>query len=97
RSPNRWNEEKRLLLSRANLFLRPSIREGYGIVVIAANACGTPAIGWSAPGVPDSIIAGKTGSLVPFDDTVALADTIVKLLMGNPQRLAELSRAAIAW
>jgi len=97
RPPNRWNEEKRLLLSRAHLFLIPSIREGYGIVVIEANACGTPAIGWSVPGVQDSIIDGKTGSLVPFDDTVALADTIVKLLMGNPQRLAELSRAAIDW
>ncbi len=97
RPPNRWNEEKRFLLSRAHLFLIPSIREGYGIVVIEANACGTPAIGWSVPGVQDSIINGKTGLLVPFDDTVALAQTMVKLLTGDPQRLAELSRAAISW
>src|SRR6266566_4792197 len=80
RVPNTWNAEKRFMLSRSHILLIPSIREGYGIVVIEANACGTPAIGWAVPGVQDSIVDGKTGLLVPFGDVQFLADSIVKVL-----------------
>src|SRR5260370_9245349 len=61
RLPNNWNAEKKVMLSRSHLLLIPSVREGYGIVVIEANACGTPAIGWPVAGVHDSIIDGTTG------------------------------------
>src|SRR5207244_3074787 len=84
-------------LSRSRLLLIPSVREGYGIVVIEANACGIPAIGWAVPGVQDSIVDGKTGLLVPFGDTRALAETIVNCLSAEPQRIAELSIAAVDW
>jgi glycosyltransferase involved in cell wall biosynthesis len=65
--------------------------------VIEANACGTPAIGWAVPGVRDSIVDGKTGLLVPFDDTQALAQTIVKFLSKESTQIAEMSGAAIDW
>jgi glycosyltransferase involved in cell wall biosynthesis len=97
RAPNQWNDEKRLLLSRSHLLLIPSVREGYGIVVIEANACGTPAIGWAVPGVQDSIVDGKTGLLVPFEDTQALAQTIVRFLSKESTHIAEMSGAAIDW
>jgi glycosyltransferase involved in cell wall biosynthesis len=96
RAPNSWNEEKRTLLSKSHLLLVPSIREGYGIVVIEANACGTPAIGWAVPGVKDSILDGKTGLLVPFGDVDALAKTITKCLSESQLR-GELSRSAVGW
>ena len=96
RVPNTWNEEKRTLLSRSRLLLVPSVREGYGIVIIEANACGTPAIGWAVPGVQDSILDGKTGMLVPFGDVDALATTITKCL-SEPQITENLSRSAIDW
>ncbi len=97
RSPNKWNDEKQTLLSKSHILLIPSVREGYGMVVIEANACGTPAIGWAVPGVCDSIVNGKTGLLVPFGDTRALAETIVNCLSAEPRELAELSRAAVGW
>jgi glycosyltransferase involved in cell wall biosynthesis len=97
RVPNNWESEKRVLLSKSHLLLIPSIREGYGIVVIEANACGIPAIGWEVPGVQDSIIDGKTGLLVHFGDTRALAETIVSCLSAEPRKIAELSKAAVEW
>ncbi len=97
RRPNSWDAEKRELLSKSHLLLIPSIREGYGIVVIEANACGTPAIGWAVPGVQDSIVNGKTGLLVPFGDVRALGETMAKLLGGDPTRLRDLSHPAIEW
>ena len=97
RSPNTWNVEKQSLLSKSHILLIPSVREGYGMVVIEANACGTPAIGWDVPGVCDSIINGKTGLLVPFGDTSALAKTIVSCLSGERRNIVEMSKGAIDW
>jgi glycosyltransferase involved in cell wall biosynthesis len=97
RAPETWNAEKRFLLSRSHLLLIPSVREGYGIVVIEANACGTPAIGWAVPGVQDSIVDGKTGLLVPFGDTRRLGETIAKLLESDSPQLRNMTRPAIEW
>ncbi len=65
----RVNDDKKYeLLRRAHVLLAPSVREGWGISVIEANASGTPAVGYAVPGLRDSIRDGKTGYLVtPFD------------------------------
>ncbi len=97
RVPNTWNAEKMVMLSRSYLLLIPSIREGYGIVVIEANACGTPAIGWAVPGIKDSIVNGKTGLLVPYSDVPALGETIAKVLEKESTQLNDLSQPAIDW
>lgn len=65
------------LLSRAHFLLVPSIREGWGQVVIQANACGTPAIGYDVPGLRDSIIHNKTGILVK--DYQEMAKVVLEL------------------
>src|SRR6266699_685030 len=97
RLPNTWDDEKRALLSRSHLLLIPSVREGYGIVVIEANACGTPAIGWAVPGVQDAIVNGKTGLLVPLGDIRGLGETIAKVLGKESTQLNDLSQPAIGW
>ena len=97
RKPNTWDPEKRVLLSKSHLLLIPSVREGYGIVVIEANACGTPAIGWTVPGVQDSIVDGKTGLLVPFGDIRRLGETIAKLLGSGSLQLKAFTQPAIDW
>jgi glycosyltransferase involved in cell wall biosynthesis len=86
RVPNNWESEKRALLAKSHLLLIPSVREGYGIVVIEANACGTPAVGWKVPGLLDSIIDGKTGVLVPFDNVALLGEQISDLLQDDDRR-----------
>ncbi len=62
---------KQDLLQRAHFLLVPSIREGWGLVVIEANAAGTPAIGYRVKGLMDSIRDGRTGILV--DDPASMA------------------------
>src|SRR5205807_573000 len=96
RTPNTWNDEKRTLLSKSHLLLVPSVREGYGIVIIEANSCGTPAIGWDVAGVQDAIVDGKTGLLVPFGNVGALATTITKCL-SESQIIEGLASSAINW
>jgi glycosyltransferase involved in cell wall biosynthesis len=68
------SEAEKLRLFRtawANVF--PSPKEGWGITVMEAAACGTPSIASDSPGLRDSVRAGSTGWLVPHGDAAALA------------------------
>jgi len=61
--------------------------EGLGMVVLEAAATGVPVIGSRIGGIPECIIDGQTGFLVPQRDTGALADRISKLLDDPARRL----------
>ena len=82
--------------SAADLFVMPAREappdvEGFGLVFLEANACGTPAVGARAGGVPDAIVDGETGLLVPPSDPAALGSALASLLQ-SPERLAALGR-----
>jgi glycosyltransferase involved in cell wall biosynthesis len=58
-------QEKLRLMTEAHVLLMTSVREGWGLVVTEANACGTPAIVYDVPGLRDSVRNGETGLVVP--------------------------------
>ncbi len=84
-----------------DIFVFPSIvdskgeSEGLGIVAIEALAHQKPVIATGNGGIPDIIIANKTGLLVPEKDVTALAQAIVELL-ANPQQAAAMGKAGLA-
>ena len=53
--------------------------EGFGLVFLEAQACGTPVVGTNTGGIPDSIRHGKGGWLIPEDDAGALVRILVSL------------------
>ena len=57
-------KKKYEILKKIHFLLVPSIIEGWGQVVIQANAMGTPVIGYNTKGLKDSIKNGVTGYLV---------------------------------
>jgi glycosyltransferase involved in cell wall biosynthesis len=81
--PNRWRRE---LLKRAWVLVNPSVREGFGLNVIEANAFGTPCVAYDVPGLRDSVKNGETGLLVKSGDIKALADEIVRILSDEKLR-----------
>lgn len=81
-------QEKRTLFQRAWLMVNPSMKEGWGITTIEANACATPVIGSDVPGLRDSIVNGQTGELVPYGNVTTLADHIKTYLADEPRRVA---------
>lgn len=66
----------------ASMLVLPTLTvvEGFGMVLIEANACGKPVIGSKIGGIKYVIKDGETGLLVPPGDPDALADAIMKLL-----------------
>jgi glycosyltransferase involved in cell wall biosynthesis len=74
------SEERKIDLMRsawANIF--PSPKEGWGITIIEAAACGTPSLASDSPGLRDSVCHGETGFLVRHGDINGLAARLVEL------------------
>ncbi|MEM2950634.1 MAG: glycosyltransferase family 4 protein [Nitrososphaeria archaeon] len=90
------NEERRNLISKSWVLVNPSIREGFGLNIIEANALGVPCIGYDVPGLRDSIINEETGFLVQSGNIEILAQKIVQLLTDNNLRIM-LSKKALAY
>ena len=89
-------KRKQELMRRAHILVVPAVREGWGIVVIEANAMGTPAIGYDVPGLRDSIKNGKTGFLLRQQNSEGLADAVIKILKNNELRKT-LGKGALEW
>ncbi len=88
--------EKLRLLQSSWMLVNPSFMEGWGIVVIEANACGTPVIASNVPGLRDSVKNADTGYLVDYGDVKAFAETM--LLVIRDTRLREtLANGGRAW
>lgn len=88
------SEDRKIDLMRsawANVF--PSPKEGWGITVIEAAACGTPSLASDSPGLRDSVRHGDTGFLTPHGDINALADRMVELA-DSPYLVARLGDRA---
>lgn len=89
-------EEKVRFMQEARVLVLPSQREGFGLVVIEANACGTPVVATDVPGLRDAVVNGETGLLVSYGDIEALAEAILKLLMDDELR-ERLPRNVVEW
>ena len=98
-----------VLYSHAAVFVCPSVYEPFGIINLEAMACETPVVGSAVGGIPEIVVPGETGLLVPFEpegdgspeprDPAAFQRALaaaVNELMGAPDRRAAMGRAARA-
>jgi len=65
------------ILRNLDLFVLPSLSEGFGLALLEAMAEAKPIVATNVGGIPEVIIDGKTGKLVPPKDSKALADAII--------------------
>lgn len=89
-------EEKLRLFRESAVFLNSSMKEGYGLTSIEANACGTPVVASNVPGLCDSVRDGETGFLFPFGDAGTLAERVGQIL-SDPELAARLQENSVAW
>jgi len=72
--------EKDAQLRGAHLLIHTSIREGWGLNVLEANAVGTPAIVYPVDGLVDATLDEQTGIVTERETPESAAERIVKLL-----------------
>ena len=89
-------DEKVRLLSQAAVTANPSPKEGWGLTVVEANACGVPVVASRSPGLVDSVRDGQTGLLVEHGSVEQLAGKLVEILVDRGLR-ERLSAGAIEW
>ena len=90
---NLTEDEKRTLINDARIVVLPSTVEGFGIVVLEANACGVPVI--ASSGVPEGAVKdGLNGLRYTFGDIEMLGAKIVQLLQDDAL-YSRLSQSAI--
>ncbi|MDI6809601.1 MAG: glycosyltransferase family 4 protein [Candidatus Eisenbacteria bacterium] len=90
------SDEKVRLLREAHLVVNPSPKEGWGLTVLEANACGTPVVASRSPGLIDSVRDGVSGILVEHGNIRELADAMIRIIE-DKELSAKLSKGAKEW
>ena len=96
----------RQLYSHASVFCCPSVYEPFGIINLEAAACETPVVASAVGGIPEVVVDGETGLLVPvelqLDDPMSPVDPdrfelnlagAINALMADPAALEAMGRA----
>lgn len=86
-------EEKPLWYNTAELFVYPSLFEGFGLPPLEAMACGTPVIVSDTSSLPE--VVGDAGIKVPPGNVAALADAMAAMLC-DPAVRAEWKQRGLA-
>jgi alpha-maltose-1-phosphate synthase len=60
-------EDVIVLYTHASIFVCPSVYEPFGIINLEAMACETPVVAAAVGGIPEVVVHGETGLLVPFE------------------------------
>jgi len=80
---------------RAELLVHPARWEGFGLAPLEAMLAGKPVVASRVSSLPEIVVDGETGVLIPPDDAAALADAVLALL-ADPARAAALGDAGLA-
>jgi N-acetyl-alpha-D-glucosaminyl L-malate synthase BshA len=72
----------------ADLFLFASETESFGLAILEAMAAGVPVVAAGVGGVPEVVVDGETGYLLPVGDVEGMAAAAVALLSDEPRRRA---------
>lgn len=87
--------DPRTVLKNLDLFVLPSVNEGFGIAIIEAMAAGVPVVSTDSGGIPEVVKPG-TGILVPPKDPVALAEAIeASLELSSTTEIATAARQRV--
>lgn len=73
-------------LDAADIVVLPSLWEGLPLIAVEAAGVGKPMVATAVDGTPEIVLDGQTGLLVPPNDSLRLADAIIRLLGDEPLR-----------
>ncbi|MCC7208627.1 MAG: glycosyltransferase, partial [Anaerolineae bacterium] len=83
-----WRSDAAALMPAFDVFLMPSVWEGFGLVVLEAMAARLPVIASRVSALPEIVVHGQTGILTPPADAPALTTALTRLLSDPALRQA---------
>lgn len=86
-----FREDIPSIMAAINVFVLPSLDEPFGRVLLEAMAMGKPVVATNSGGVPEIVVNGETGILVPPKDVKAMADAIY-FLVTNKDKAQKMGR-----
>ncbi len=91
------HEDIPLWISASDILVLPSLSEGRPNVVLEALACEVPAVATDVGGIPELMIDGETGYLVPAKNSLELSKKVNKLLEDENlrEKMGKLGRKSI--
>jgi glycosyltransferase involved in cell wall biosynthesis len=87
-----WRDDIPRIMAALNLLILPSLWEGFGLVLLEAMMIGKPIVASRVSAIPEIVVDGVTGLLVPPRDPEALAKAIIALLQ-DKERADVMGRA----
>lgn len=85
-------EDVRPALAALDLFVHSGDPEPFGLVNVEAMAMGKPVVAFAHGALPEIVVHGETGVLVPPEDETALAEAVMALL-ADPERRGAMGQA----
>ncbi len=80
-------------LQHSEVFLLPSVSEGFGLSALEALSCGVPVVATCVGGIPEVVEDGVTGTLCAVGDVAAMSEAVLRLVT-EPGRHAQMAQAA---
>lgn len=94
-------KERNTIVARAKALVNPSIREGWGLVVLEANAMGTPAVVYDVPGLRDSVKNGENGIVISgkqnWENLAYCIEKVIRTDTGYKRRLCTAYAKKFVW
>lgn len=84
------------LMSWSDVFVFPSLYEGFGLVAVEAAAAGLPVVGSRIPGLTEAVRDGENGLLHDVNDLDTMADSVVEIVT-QPEKARRFAEAGRAW
>lgn len=88
--------EVRRQIQAARATVLPSFAEGLPVVIMESLALGRPVISTFVAGIPELVVPGETGWLVPAGSVDALTEAVRKAVLADPEELSRMGRAGAA-
>lgn len=71
------------ILACSDLFVLPTEQESFGLVALEAHSCGVPVVGAKTGGLPEVVIDGETGFLLPVGEIADMANKAMEILTND--------------
>ena len=73
-------DDVQALMGASDVFLFPSLEEGFGLAALEANAAGIPVVGSDIGGLDEAVVHGETAQLHPVSDLDGMAQSVLHFL-----------------